>query len=137
MVCMSLRAKPPACSGPVPALPGHSARAGTPSTSRHHVKRPTISAAHRQALARNIKLAEDLGATVVRVKADRPADGLIAFAQREGITHVIFGQTAWSRWEIVAKGSILNRFLEEVRDAAVQVVPLGDTTTPLPVTEPR
>jgi len=96
-----------------------------------------IKAADREALARNIKLAEDLGATVVRVKADRAADGLIAFAQREGITHVIFGQTARSRWEIVTKGSILNRFLEEVRDAAVQVVPLGDTTTPFPVAEPR
>jgi two-component system sensor histidine kinase KdpD len=92
-----------------------------------------IKAADREALARNVKLAEDLGATVVRVTADRPADGLIAFAQREGITHVIFGQTARSRWEIVTKGSILNRFLEEVRDAAVQVVPLGDTTTPFPL----
>jgi two-component system sensor histidine kinase KdpD len=78
----------------------------------------------REALQRNISLAESLGATVVRVKADRPADGLIAFAKREGITHVIFGQTARSRWEILLKGSTLNRFLEEVRDAAIQVVPL-------------
>jgi two-component system sensor histidine kinase KdpD len=77
----------------------------------------------REALARNIALAETLGATVVRVKADKPADGLIAFANREGITHVIFGQTARSRWEILTKGSTLNRFLDEVRDAAVQVVP--------------
>lgn len=75
-------------------------------------------------LAANIALAEQLGATVVRVRADRPADGLIAFAQREGITHVIFGQTARSRWEILTKGSTLNRFLQEVKDAAVQVVPL-------------
>ena len=51
----------------------------------------------------------------------------IAFAKREGITHVIFGQTARSRWEILLKGSTLNRFLEEVRDAAIQVVPLGET----------
>ena len=77
----------------------------------------------REALSRNIGLAESLGATVVRVKADRPADGLIAFAKREGITHVIFGQSARSRLEILWKGSTLNRFLEEVRDAAVQVVP--------------
>jgi K+-sensing histidine kinase KdpD len=63
----------------------------------------------------------------VRVKADKPADGLVAFAKREGITHVIFGQSARTRWEIVWKGSTLNRFLEAVRDAAVQVVPLGDT----------
>jgi two-component system sensor histidine kinase KdpD len=83
-----------------------------------------ISPADRDALQRNITLAESLGATVVRVKADRPADGLIAFAKREGITHVIFGQTARNRLEILMKGSTLNRFLQEVRDAAVQVVPL-------------
>ena len=85
-----------------------------------------IASNDRDALGRNIKLAETLGATVVRVKADRPADGSIAFAKREGITHVIFGQTARTRWEIVWKGSTLNRFLEEVRDAAVQVVPFGN-----------
>ena len=82
-----------------------------------------IEATDREALSRNVTLAESLGATVVRVKADRPADGLIAFAKREGITHVIFGQSARSRLEILWKGSTLNRFLEEVRDAAVQVVP--------------
>ena len=82
-----------------------------------------IPAADREALARNLALAERLGATVVRVKADRAPDGLIAFAKREGITHVIFGQSARSRLEILWKGSTLNRFLEEVRDAAVQVVP--------------
>ena len=82
----------------------------------------------REALQRNLSLAETLGATVVRVKADRPADGLIAFAKREGITHVVFGQTARSRWEIVLKGSTLNRFLAEVRDAAVQVVPVERAT---------
>lgn len=78
------------------------------------------------ALKENIRLAESLGATVVRVKAERPAEGLIAFAQREGITHVIFGQSARSRWEIVWRGSTLNKFLGAVRDAAVQVVPLDE-----------
>src|SRR5262249_42630606 len=83
-----------------------------------------ITPVDRDALQRNIALAESLGATVVRVKADRPADGLIAFAKREGITHVIFGQTARHRLATLMKGSTLNRFLQEVRDAAVQVVPL-------------
>jgi two-component system sensor histidine kinase KdpD len=83
-----------------------------------------IGAQDKAQLAQNVALAERLGATVVRVKAERPADGLIAFAQREGITHVIFGQTSRSRLEILLKGSTLNRFLDEVKDAAVQVVPL-------------
>jgi len=82
-----------------------------------------ISPRDEAALAHNIGLAQSLGATVVRVKADRPSDGLIAFAQREGITHVIFGQSARSRWEILLRGSTIDRFLGEVRDAAVQVVP--------------
>jgi two-component system sensor histidine kinase KdpD len=83
-----------------------------------------IKTTDREQRQRNITLAESLGATIVRVKAARPADGLVAFAQREGITHVIFGQSSRTRLEILMKGSTLNRFLEEVKDAAVQVVPL-------------
>ena len=88
-------------------------------------ERPTrIDPTDRDALAKNIALAESLGATVVRVKAPRPADGLIEFARREGITHVIFGQSQRSRWEVVLRGSTLDRFLREVPDAAVQVIPV-------------
>ena len=79
-----------------------------------------------KALIENIRLAESLGATVVRVKADLPADGLIAFAEREGITHVIFGESARSRWEVLWRGSTIEKFLGTIRDAAVQVVPLDD-----------
>jgi two-component system, OmpR family, sensor histidine kinase KdpD len=79
-----------------------------------------------ESLQQNIRLAESLGATVVRVKAEHASDGLIAFAQREGITHVIFGQSARSRIEILWRGSTLNKFLSAVPDAAVQVVPLGE-----------
>ena len=85
-----------------------------------------IGPADSEALTQNIALAESLGATVVRVKAEHPSQGLIAFAQREGITHVIFGQSARSRWELIWKGSTIDRFLAEVRDAAVQVVPLSN-----------
>ena len=85
-----------------------------------------INSHDAEALGENIRLAESLGATVVRVKAARPSDGLIAFAQREGVTHVIFGQSARSRWELLWRGSTLDRFLGSVPDAAVQVVPLTD-----------
>ena len=75
-----------------------------------------IRATDSDALRQNIALAESLGATIVRVSAERAADGLIAFAQREGITHVIFGQSARSRWEILWRGSTIDRFLATVRD---------------------
>jgi two-component system sensor histidine kinase KdpD len=79
------------------------------------------------ALQENIRFAEDLGARVVKLKARRVADGLVEFARREGITHVVFGQTSRSRWDILLHGSIINRFLHEVRDATVQVVPLDSS----------
>lgn len=78
------------------------------------------------ALLENIKLAEELGANVVKLSARRVADALIEFARREGITHVVFGQSARSRWDILLHGSVINRFLSEVRGATVQVVPLQD-----------
>ncbi|HEY3137061.1 MAG TPA: universal stress protein [Blastocatellia bacterium] len=77
-------------------------------------------------LTENIKFAEELGARVIKLKGRRVADELIEFARREGITHVVFGQSARSRWDVLLHGSVINRFLSEVRGATVQVVPLGD-----------
>lgn len=81
------------------------------------------------ALQENIRFAEELGAKVVKLKSRRVADALIEFARREGITHVVFGQTSRSRLDILLRGSIINRFLHEVRDATVQVVPLDQKST--------
>lgn len=75
-------------------------------------------------LQENIRFAEDLGAKVVKLRNRSVADALIDFARREGITHVVFGQSARSRWDVLLHGSVINRFLREVRDATVQVVPL-------------
>jgi len=78
------------------------------------------------ALQENIRFAEELGAKVVKLKGRRVADALINFARHEGITHVVFGQSSRSRLDILWNGSVINRFLDEVRDATVQVVPLDN-----------
>jgi two-component system, OmpR family, sensor histidine kinase KdpD len=75
-------------------------------------------------LQENIKFAETLGAKVVKLKGNSVTDELLKFARENEITHVIFGQSARSRWEIFWKGSIVNRFLGEVKDAAVHVIPI-------------
>jgi two-component system sensor histidine kinase KdpD len=85
-----------------------------------------VDPADQATLIGNIRLAEELGANVVKLKSRRVADALIEFARREGITHVVFGQSARSRWDILLHGSVINRFLNEVRGATVQVVPLGE-----------
>jgi two-component system sensor histidine kinase KdpD len=71
------------------------------------------------------RMARELGAQVITLKDKNVADTLIAFAKQETISHVIFGQSARSRWDVLLRGSVINRFLAEVRDATVQVVPLS------------
>jgi two-component system sensor histidine kinase KdpD len=70
------------------------------------------------------RMARDLGAQVVSLTDRNVSDALIRFAQQENISHVVFGQSARSRWDVLWRGSVLNRFLSEVRDVTVQVVPM-------------
>ena len=127
MVCMSSNALAPRVIRTGARIAGrlgskwYAVYVETPRERPDHIK-----AHDADALQQNIRLAESLGATVVKVKADRPSDGLVAFAQREGVTHVIFGQSARTRLELLWRGSTLDRFLGAVPDAAVQVVPLGE-----------
>ncbi len=76
------------------------------------------------AIQENINFARTLGARVVCLKSDNVADALLTYARENGVTHVIFGQSARSRWDIFWRGSVINRFLREVKDAAVHVIPL-------------
>jgi two-component system, OmpR family, sensor histidine kinase KdpD len=94
-----------------------------------HVETPDSDHRHGDpaAFARieeNERMARDLGARVVVLKDKKVADALIEFARKENISHVVFGQSARTRWDVLLHGSIVNRFLNEMRDATVQVVPI-------------
>ena len=94
-----------------------------------YVTRPEDDAGHGdpeafQRLQEFQRIARDLGAQVVTLHDKNVSDALIRFAQQESISHVVFGQSARSRWDILLRGSVINRFLAEVRDVTVQVVPM-------------
>ncbi len=94
-----------------------------------YVARPEDDAGHGdpeafQRLQESQRMAKDLGAQVITLHDKNVSDALIRFAQQESISHVVFGQSVRSRWDILLRGSVLNRFLAEVRDVTVQVVPM-------------
>ena len=94
-----------------------------------YVSRPEDDQGHGdpeafQRLQESQRMAKDLGAQVITLHDKNVSDALIRFAQQESISHVVFGQSVRSRWDILLRGSVLNRFLAEVRDVTVQVVPL-------------
>ncbi|HEX6772114.1 MAG TPA: universal stress protein [Acidobacteriaceae bacterium] len=96
----------------------YAVRVETPEEAEH----PNLEAKHR--MEEYQRLARDLGAKVVVLKDKKVSNALIQFAKQEGISHVVFGQSARSRMDILLRGSVINRFLAEVRDVTVQVVPM-------------
>ncbi len=70
------------------------------------------------------RLARDLGAHVVVLKDKHIASALIEYAKQQNISHVVFGQSARTRMDILLRGSVINRFLAECREITVQVVPM-------------
>ncbi|MFP5234824.1 MAG: universal stress protein [Acidobacteriota bacterium] len=125
MVCLSTRA------GTERLLRVGARIAGRLATNWYavYVQRPDENKNHsdpeaQQRLEEYERMARDLGAKVVLLTDRNVSDALVRFAQQESISHVVFGQSARSRWDILLRGSPLNRFLSEVRDVTVQVVPM-------------
>jgi two-component system, OmpR family, sensor histidine kinase KdpD len=79
------------------------------------------SEAQRHLLA-NIDKARELGAEVVRIKSDDPAQALLDFARAHGIAHVIVGRSLQPWWTQVLRGSVLTRLLREGGDFDLHVV---------------
>jgi two-component system, OmpR family, sensor histidine kinase KdpD len=98
----------------------YAVRVESPDEDHHHA-----DPEEAQRMEEYQRLARDLGARVVILKDKKVADALIEFAKQENISHVIFGQSARSRMDILLRGSVINRFLAEARDTTVQVVPMS------------
>ena len=79
------------------------------------------SEAQRHLIA-NIEKARELGAEVVRIKADDPAQALLDFARAHGIANVIVGRSLQPWWKQVVLGSVLTRLLREGGDFDLHVV---------------
>ena len=90
---------------------------------RHHPDASDPGAAKR--LEEDRQLAESLGAKVITLEDKQVGDALIAFAKKESISHVIFGQAPRTRLDLLLRGSVINDFLNQMPDTTVQVVPMS------------
>jgi len=81
-----------------------------------------IDAEAQRHLLANIEKAKELGAEVVRIKSDDPAQALLDFARSHGIAYVIAGRSLQPWWKQVLTGSILTRLLREGEDFDLLVV---------------
>jgi two-component system sensor histidine kinase KdpD len=76
-----------------------------------------------RSLRENMRLAEDLGAELVRAEGDNVAAELARIARTRHVTRIVIGQPSRSRWHEFLFGSVVNRLLRESTGADIQVVP--------------
>lgn len=70
------------------------------------------------------QIAKDLGAQfhIRALNGKKPAQVIVDFVKEKGITQLILGQSARSRWEEITKGSILNKIMKDTRYVDILVV---------------
>jgi two-component system sensor histidine kinase KdpD len=72
-------------------------------------------------LRKNLQLADELDATVVRLRG-KVADELVAYAQAHNVATVVIGHPSHSRWEEFLHGSVTNDLLRKMRGIGVHVI---------------
>lgn len=72
-------------------------------------------------LRKNLQLADDLGATVVRLRG-KVADELATHARERGVTQLIIGHPTHGRWHEFLRGSVTNAILRNVPGIDVHVI---------------
>lgn len=76
-----------------------------------------------QRVEEHARLAEDLGAEVIRTSSPDIAKELVALAHTHRVTQIVLGQPARSWWEELLRGSMTNRLLRLSSDMDIHFVP--------------
>jgi two-component system sensor histidine kinase KdpD len=100
----------------------------TPGTASH-------TAADRERLSSNMRLAESLGATTQTIAGENAASELIAFAHARNVGKIVVGKSDRSRWRERVFGSFIDDLIRQSGDIDVYVV-RGDEAAPSTPTAP-
>jgi len=85
-----------------------------------------IDAEAQRHLIANIEKAKELGAEVVRLKSDDPAQALLDFARTHGVARIVVGRSMEPWWKQFLFGSVLIRLLREGAEFDLQILAATD-----------
>jgi two-component system, OmpR family, sensor histidine kinase KdpD len=96
-----------------------------------HVALPaTAGRLYQTNLQYQCDLARKLGAQVETVQGSDVAQTLVDYAQQQGVTQIVLGQSDVSRWHEITRGSIVNRMLRLIQNqrAGIDLYVVSATT---------
>ena len=97
-------------------------------TSRERPDR--IDSEAQRHLLSNIDKARELGAEVVRLESDSPAEALIDFARSHRVSDLLVGRTALPCWRRLVHGSVVERLVREAEGIDLHVVSFEEEPRP-------
>lgn len=83
---------------------------------------PDDNADNRRTLRQNIESAENLGATMVKLKGENVAGEMAKFVREKHITEAVFGHAATTGWRRYLYMSAVHKFLREAPPVDVHIV---------------
>lgn len=92
--------------------------------------------ADRERLRSHLRLAESMGAEVVRLVGARVSDEILRYAREHNITRIVIGKPTHALWRDLIKGSIVNRLVRDSGDIEINFI-AGDEAPPHAAARPR
>src|SRR5258708_27837548 len=81
------------------------------------------SEANQRTLAANVRFAENVGATMVRLKGKSVAEAVAEFVNEKHITQVVFGRSATRGWKRYFYVSAIHQLLRDAPVVDVHILP--------------
>jgi two-component system sensor histidine kinase KdpD len=90
-----------------------------------HIDTPrlaAISEEDKDRLARNLRLAEQLGAEIATIPGQNVAKDIVRHATANNFTHIVIGRPTRSRWRELIEGSLTHDLIRNAGDISVHVI---------------
>ncbi|TGP54118.1 sensor histidine kinase KdpD [bacterium M00.F.Ca.ET.230.01.1.1] len=90
-----------------------------------HIDTPRLAAMSEEdkdRLARNLRLAEQLGAEITTIPGQNVAQDIVRHATTNNFTHIVIGRPTRSRWRELIEGSLTYDLIRNAGDISVHVI---------------